>query len=230
MDALRMQLQYYKWNEKDSYHLLLMGYRMPEVNDMLVRLLRSSVLQILPFAVIEIIGKQVVVIINETDIHVQQRIESLKEIADRNKLYILKSLSFEKITCLNYAYDQIMSIEKFTDIQETELFYAFENVASNYLLTAERKEQKRYAIHPQIRRAWQGITPKMREGLETLCIYLENNQSIADTARELFLSRNTLVYRMRKLIEELQLNLEEKETRWYILLSLKIMFVDQEDP
>ncbi len=225
MDALHMQLQYYKWKEEESYHLLLIGYRMSEVNDMLVRLLRSSVLQILPFAVVEIIEKQVVVIVNEKDTNMRQRIESLKEIADRNKLYILKSLSFEKITYLNYAYDQIMSMEKFTDIQETELFYPFEKVASNYLLTAEKKEQKLYAVHPQIRRAWQQNTPKTREGLETLCVYLENNRSIADTARELFLARNTLVYRIRKVIEELQLDLEERENRWYILLSLKILFI-----
>ena len=198
---------------------------MSEVNDMLVRLLRSSVLQILPFAVVEIIEKQVVVIVNEKDTNMRQRIESLKEIADRNKLYILKSLSFEKITYLNYAYDQIMSMEKFTDIQDTELFYSFEKVASDYLLTAEKKEQKLYAVHPQIRRAWQQNTPKIQEGLKTLCTYLENNRSIADTARELFLARNTPVYRIRRVIEELQLNLEEKETRWYILLSLKILFI-----
>lgn len=225
MDALHMQLQYYKWNENDSYHLLLMGYRMPEANDMLIRLLRSSVLQILPFAVVEIIEKQVVVIVNEKDIHIQRRIESLKEIADRNRLYILKSLSFEKITYLSYAYEQIMSMEKFTDIQKAELFYSFEKVAAKYLLMAEKKEQKLYAVHPQIRKAWQRNTSKTREELETLCVYLENNRSIADTARELFLARNTLVYRIRKVIEELQLDLEEKETRWYILLSLKILFI-----
>ena len=106
-------------------------------------------------------------------------------------------MSFEKITYLNYAYEQIMSMEKFTDIQKSELFYSFEKVAANYLLTAEKKEQKLYAVHPQIRKAWQRNTSKTREELETLCVYLENNRSIADTARELFLARNTLVYRIR---------------------------------
>lgn len=230
IEALRMQLQYYKWKEKEEYYLLLIGYRMPEaeVNNMMVRLLRSSILQILPFAVVEIMEKQVIVIVNQKNVNMGSRKEALQEIADRNKLYILKSLSFEEITCLNYAYDQMMAIEKFTDIRQKELFYPFESVAASYLLTAEGKERKYYAVHPQVRKVWEKADIKGREGLKTLCVYLENNRSMADTARELYLARNTLVYRIRKVLEELELDLEKKDSRWYILLSLKILEVYSE--
>lgn len=225
IDALHMQLQYYKWKEDENYFLLLMGYKMEHVDDMLVRLLRSSVLQIMPYAVVEIVDKQIVVIINEKNMHAVNTEKKLREIAERNELYILKSLTFEHITYLHYAYNQIMNMNRFLDIKNVDLFYSFEKIATKYILCAASKNEKIYAVHPYLRKIWKNSTIKEKELLNTFRIYLENNRSLADTARELYISRNTLVYRIQKVINLLGFDIDRKENRLYILLGLEILQV-----
>lgn len=227
-DALRMQLQYYGWKEDENYQLMLIGYRLSAVDDTMVRLLRSCILQVLPFSVVEIVEQQVIVIVNERKSEMKQRLKSLKEVAERNRLYILRSLSFEHITYLNYAYDQIMAMENYIDVQAAELFYSFEKIAVKYLLTADGMNRKIYAAHPCIRNAWNNPDQRERENLESLCVYLENNRSMADTARDLYVARNTLVYRIRKVSEKLGIDFDDRDLRLYVLLSLQILRVYSE--
>ena len=59
--------------------------------------------------------------------------------------------------------------------------------------------------------------------IEVLKLYLENNGSINETAETLFLHRNTVNYKIRKIEEMLECNLSQIETRskLYIALCLK---------
>ena len=56
----------------------------------------------------------------------------------------------------------------------------------------------------------------------TLEYYLESNGSVSQTADELFIHRNTLNYRLRRIEEILGQNLSDSETRLKLLLALRI--------
>lgn len=56
--------------------------------------------------------------------------------------------------------------------------------------------------------------------LETLDSYLANNQNIASTSRELFIHRNTLLYRIEKIESLLSHSLSEKDYTLYLQLAL----------
>lgn len=47
--------------------------------------------------------------------------------------------------------------------------------------------------------------------IETLTLYIEHNGQIADTAKALFVHRNTVIYRLKKCEEKLQVNLKNAE-------------------
>lgn len=53
--------------------------------------------------------------------------------------------------------------------------------------------------------------------------YLDNNMSIADTARKLFMHRNTLLYRLDRLKERLDMNLDDPDVRLLLTMSLRFM-------
>ena len=59
--------------------------------------------------------------------------------------------------------------------------------------------------------------------LDTLRAYLRNDTSLVNTARELFIHRNTLVYRMAKINEYLHESLKDRGTLAYLRLSIRVM-------
>lgn len=58
--------------------------------------------------------------------------------------------------------------------------------------------------------------------VETLRVYLQNDCNIAVSAKELFIHRNSMVYRINKLKEELELDLSNAEVRLQLLFSFAV--------
>ncbi len=59
--------------------------------------------------------------------------------------------------------------------------------------------------------------------LETLKLYLENGMQQTLTANELFIHRSTLIYRIKKIEEMLNIDLSDPEIRLYIQISIKLL-------
>lgn len=108
---------------------------------------------------------------------------------------------------------------------ENRYFYMFSEIAADYILKAADAESKYYAVYEPIRELWESGDEKDRELLETLRRYLRCNQSPAETSRQLFVAKNTLNYRIRRLEERLGLVLNDPEQCFYYLLSLEILRV-----
>ena len=101
----------------------------------------------------------------------------------------------------------------------------FSEIAADYILKATDAESKYYAVYEPIRELWESGDEKDRELLETLRRYLRCNQSPAETSRQLFVAKNTLNYRIRRLEERLGLVLNDPDQCFYYLLSLEILRV-----
>ncbi len=71
------------------------------------------------------------------------------------------------------------------------------------------------------------LAPLMSDGgtgmRETLEAYLRHSGNTRETCRELFIHRNTLTYRLRKIEELLRLDLDDGEVRATCLLALRIV-------
>jgi purine catabolism regulator len=50
----------------------------------------------------------------------------------------------------------------------------------------------------------------------TLFVYLQNNRHLANTARALFIHRNTLIYRLKKIQSFLDVDLDDENTSAYL--------------
>lgn len=59
--------------------------------------------------------------------------------------------------------------------------------------------------------------------LKTLQVYLDNERSFITAAQELFVHRNTLVYRVNKILELLTDNIENAYARDYMTLSIRVL-------
>ena len=75
---------------------------------------------------------------------------------------------------------------------------------------------------------FEDIIPYREEDAETLWAYLLHERSIPRTAEALIIHRTTLTYRLGKLEELWNLNLDDSDTRLYLLLSFRMLEAGRE--
>ena len=64
--------------------------------------------------------------------------------------------------------------------------------------------------------------------LNTLKVYLLNNQNAVQTAKELFIHRGTILYRIKRICEIGQTNLSDPDELLHLYLSLRLMKQQEE--
>ncbi len=116
-----------------------------------------------------------------------------------------------------YALDRGMMDKK------PKAFQYFENYAAEFLLTAQvSTRDKMMAVMPGVYRMWK----KRKDGdtmFHTLLCFLDHERSIAQTSAELFLHRNTAVYRIKKIQDALGADLDDAALRNYCHLSTQFL-------
>lgn len=222
-DVLEMQMKYYEWSVEDHYHLLLLSYRDKKADDMLVRLLRSVLLQSIPMCVSEIRDGHIAVIVNSSKQDVEALLEKIEPFLIRNDVNCGVSLETESILNLPYLYHQLENAERLYKQEADEYIYFFSDVAVKYILREKEMDKKIFAMYPPIRWFFMETKDTENDGLYTMHVYLKNNESIAETAKQLYMHRNTLIYRLKKMEEKLQLNLQDKKKCFYYHLSLELL-------
>lgn len=220
--TLEMELCYYGWEADDEYKLLMLFYRDRKADGMLLRLLRSALLQAAPSCAAEIFDNRIIVIMNESRQDTGHLISKIKDIVIHNDACCYAGLEALGIFSLEKLYHQLDQMDVLLENGKSrQCFFEFEECAVPYILREADLERKIYAIHPAIRRCWQ--KGEDREGLEAMHVYLLNNQSIAETAKQLYLHRNTLVYRLKKTEAKLELDLQDPRKRMYYSMSFEML-------
>lgn len=222
-EVLDMQLQYYEWKRKDLYQVFLLVYKDCTEGDMMYRLLRSSLVQSVPFSVVEIHNREIVLLLNCNRQDPKEILERIENILYRNKVNCFASQPALGIEYISFLYHQAGATKKFAHQKEDKYYYDFCEVASGYILREVNNERKRLAFYPPIRFFWENGDKKDREALETLNVYLRNNQSPAETSRQLFIAKNTLNYRLKRLEEKLGLQMNDPEQCLYYLITLETL-------
>lgn len=69
------------------------------------------------------------------------------------------------------------------------------------------------------------LEEKQKDLLDTLHTYLANNGNLKDTSEQLFIHRSTLQYRLEKIHQLLQVDLTDADTRFNLMLALKMHFL-----
>ena len=67
------------------------------------------------------------------------------------------------------------------------------------------------------------------EYMKTLRVYLDQNLNAMQTAKELFIHRSTFLYRMEKIGEIVDLDLNDYDTLLYVMMTFRILEQDGED-
>ena len=85
------------------------------------------------------------------------------------------------------------------------------------------QEELRMLVHPALPQLREHDAETGSELYDTLRAYLENERSLVKTAAALCIHRNTLLYRLEKLRQLVELDLEDPELRLHLEISFRLM-------
>lgn len=222
---LKMQMNYQGWTGEETYYIALIRFTQkedPEVVSRQINSLFRMLIQNLTDVCINIRNHDLILLSDRNLAKDQDSCLLLRNLVVHNPVQIGFSLpNHSGIMEISRFYRQAeYALERNKQLPKPKAIQYFENMASEYLLTASAPlEDKVMACMPAVLSLWQ----EQQNGSEmfrTLFSFLSNERSVAHTSAELFLHRNTTVYRIKKIQENMKLDLEDPEIRNYCYISM----------
>lgn len=163
----------------------------------------------------------IVMIINLNLLPLDRLVSTLKPILKKSNYYCGLSYEFSDIFNLNKHYEQCSIALKYCNKKSGELYYCVD-YALQYMFSMIESSVSPIMAHPALQILKEYDAKNKSELYNTLYLYLDNERSIVKTSAKLNLHRNTLLYRLDKIKQLVELDLEDNEMRAYILISLRL--------
>lgn len=222
---LKIQMDYQGWTGDETYYVALIRFADtgdPEYTSRQMNSLFRMLIRNLTDICVNIRDHELILLADRNLAKAQDSCLLLRNLVIHNPVQIGFSLpDCSGIMELPRFYRQAeYALERNGHLPKPKAIQYFENMASEYLLTASAPlEDKVMACMPSVLRLWRE-QQKGSEMFRTLFSFLNNERSVTHTSEELFLHRNTTVYRIKKIQENLELDLEDPEVRSYCYISM----------
>lgn len=108
-------------------------------------------------------------------------------------------------------------------INKSKTLYCYHDFVLMHLFSFYDNEDKVLLSHPALKILKEYDSQNNTAFYVTLRSYLQNERSLIKTAKDLYIHRNTLLYRIDKIQSLLNLDLEHKDIRLHLLMSYQLM-------
>lgn len=215
------------WKETDTYFCILIPISIHDKAIHTVHTFCTRLESQIAGSVSLIIKDYFMVLVNMRHA-IQTRTEILSNLAYLLREGLLKagiSTEFSNLHQLIHYYNQAktaLSIGYETD--PTIWYYRYEKYAYRHLLRCAAGDLPVEALCPEgLLRLIQYDYKHKREYTRSLKVYLENNMSITQTIRILYMQRSTFIYQLKRIQEISGMELKDKKTRIHLLLVFQII-------
>lgn len=131
-----------------------------------------------------------------------------------HNIYELRNSYFAAEVTLQYARRNNLLFAKF---EEAILPYTIHLIAENTIVDI---------IHPAIYQLKTYDQLNSTQLMHTLDVFLKNNCSYAETTKNLFIHRSTLLYRIERIVQLTEIVLSDYETRFHLQLSFFLLYLN----
>lgn len=217
-------LKYRRWSRSDTYHIVVLSQGEDDSNTTLP-LLNNMIEQNVLASETYIVNNALVILVNESHTDYDEALRFITGICNNKSISIGVSLPFDELTKVSDYYSQAVSaIEYGSLLGDSKQVYLFYDYAVDYLIEQSDISLQISAIHPDIRKIWcNSEDSHARDKLNTLSSYIKNERSLVKTAQDLYVHRNTLIYRLKKVISEMDYSVEDAYTRTYFTYSIDVL-------
>lgn len=225
--AVEYHLSRNHWRLEDEYCLLFCtrtdGTRIDEVlNKMYAFRIRSMLGDAIVFPY-----ENGILAISHNDNRVRadrEFVGGLTQLIEKLGLRCGVSLPFEDFLNLKYAYIQCKTALASAAEESTETITLFETRYTDHILKALNTATSLKSLcHPQILRMAIMDAGKGKEFVQSLQAYLQTGRNTTTAARQLYIHRNTLLYRLKRIEETLGIDLEAANEQTLFMLQLSCL-------
>lgn len=221
----KKQADYLEWGMNDIFQLCVIkvpkGYNETSSKTMICNMIRRSSLN----TYITVTGNEIVVIFNLKYIDKKSLLDIIqKAIREEKAFKIGISSPMNGIMELKKYHDQARGAIEYGCLmhpkQQTFFFYDY---ALYYMFESNDPETTFYAMHPDILYLDKLDREKDTQWLMLLKTYFDNECSLVNTAKALYVHRNTLVYRLGKLRELVHYDWDNLYNKDYMKQSILML-------
>jgi PucR family transcriptional regulator, proline-responsive transcriptional activator len=153
------------------------------------------------------------------------KIERVRKFLKENNLKMGVSSVFSSIEdCRIYYYQARHSLEIGGILEAEKCICLYEDIQPySFIYKAEAQLQKEDFYNNSLYVLKKHDEKNSTELYQTLYVYLKNNHSMTRAAEELFIHRNTLRYRLEKIVELIGIDLDENDNSFKLYYAYKSM-------
>ena len=146
--------------------------------------------------------------------------EKLEHLAGNSNLICGISMELNDYMCINYAFTQAKMALQEKYLQPDKAIYHFSDHYTEHIMSSiDVSNSFKSLCHPKILRVFNRDKAQGRELIHTLYTFLTNGRNLSATAKSLHLHRNTLLYRIERYSELLQIDFNDaRESEMFIIL------------
>lgn len=175
---------------------------------------------ILTDALVELNGEYIAVLVNEARMSIDEVRRTMVEVLKIVDSYGCISRTFAEWKALPTL---VVYAQKLLEQcgAETGALYSSANFGMSYLLESIGDLDEAY-LHPAVLRLREYDARKGSCLFETLACYLSCGKKAGRTAEKLYIHRNTLQYRLEKILDLTQLDFDDEQEIFYLRLSIEL--------
>lgn len=225
MKTIAQRVQNLNWSLTNSMGVLVLSDSGRGFFEGKAQLISKQLNHLLPGSHWVVYDRKIVFLLNEPDERLLQTESTLTEYLQINHLTASVSKSFDSILEIRTFYNQALKAYKLGQKYHKEnVIYKYKDYTIYHIIEiiAESHNLTNF-YHPGIVRIQEYDRVHNTNFIETLKLYLHHVNQPELVAKKLFIHKNTVFYRISRIKELFQINLEDGEERLKIQLTIKFM-------
>lgn len=227
-EALAHQFALYHWGVHDIYEIWRIGLIKKGNCNIFSELVRDMLIQNDICCPVLIMHGGISIIINKSKTDSRHAQKLLTELCSDNGAFLSASLPARGYLNLHHYYNQaVYAMEQGRKLNKQGEVLSFYYYAIKYIIFTGFNPDIQYACNPNLLALWERDCSHHSESVRVLKKYLDSGKSFLNAANELYMHRNTLIYRIKKIQEIVTDDLSDPYVLDYIKLSMYILdFLD----
>jgi sugar diacid utilization regulator len=153
-----------------------------------------------------------------------ESLQVLERFLSNSEFRVGASNVFDDFLCARYYYQQACcAIETGKELDPNRKIYNFSDFALTYMIKNRAGGLPvEYVCHPGLLRLKKESTSDVNYW-ETLQVYIQNGMNAVQTAKDMYLHRSTVQYRLSKISKILEADLNDTRQLQYLIYSMNLM-------
>ncbi|CEP69467.1 Uncharacterized [Moorella glycerini] len=215
-----------KWGLEDGFYILNFSPHEESLDEKLFRTYIYRIKKLIGKSIIFTFENSIIAILRERDYSLDDPV-LLRELDDLlSRIGIICGISLEFYNFMNLKYPYIQSKIALTEGAKREprkWRYYFQDYYTDHIMNSlDNSTSLKSLYHPQVQKLKEYDEKNNTEYVRCLYTYLQNGLNVSQTARKLFIHRNTLTYRLNRIIEILGIDFRREEELFPLFFSCLI--------